>query len=157
MKTCSKCKLNKNLNQFYVKVDGRMGRAAACIECTKKQTAEYKKKFPEAHRSRVRKYNYAKHNITIEQWENMLNKQGGVCAACGEQNSAERNLHIDHDHSCCEGTYSCGKCIRGLLCSQCNTALGLLGDDINKVMNLAAYLVSHENVLTGRTMNECNV
>jgi hypothetical protein len=98
-------------------------------------------------RERTRRYNYAKHGITIEQWDALLESQGGACAACGEANSAKRNLHIDHDHACCPGTYSCGKCVRGLLCSQCNTALGLLKDDINKVMNLGFYLVSHDRTM----------
>ena len=30
------------------------------------------------------------------------------------------NLEVDHDHSCCEGGNSCGKCIRGVLCRGCN-------------------------------------
>ena len=150
MKTCTKCRLEKELDAFYVKESGRDGRTAQCIECIKATTYNYKKNNPEKHREATRKYNYAKHGITIEKWESLLSEQNGCCASCGKENTNERNLHIDHDHSCCPGTYSCGNCIRGLLCSQCNTALGLLEDKVDRVMNLAAYLVSHENVLTGR-------
>ena len=33
--------------------------------------------------------------------------------------------NVDHDHACCpEGGRSCGKCIRGLLCMECNKYLG---------------------------------
>jgi hypothetical protein len=47
---------------------------------------------------------------------------------------------IDHDHSCCPGPRSCGQCIRGLLCSTCNTALGFLHNDPVKVSQLATYI-----------------
>jgi hypothetical protein len=33
---------------------------------------------------------------------------------------------VDHDHSCCPGRQTCGKCVRGLICRQCNTAFGVL-------------------------------
>ena len=47
---------------------------------------------------------------------------------------------VDHDHSCCPGNKSCGKCLGGLLCQKCNVALGYLGDDPKRVMAAARYL-----------------
>src|SRR6266496_914731 len=38
-------------------------------------------------------------------------------------------LTIDHDHDCCPGSASCGKCIRGFLCGLCNSAIGMLNND----------------------------
>lgn len=68
----------------------------------------------------------------------------GVCSAedCGRSG----RLHIDHDHACCpSGKFagrkvSCGNCIRGLLCSNCNAALGLLGDNVSRMRGLLKYL-----------------
>jgi hypothetical protein len=49
-------------------------------------------------------------------------------------------LHIDHDHACCEGAKSCGKCIRKLLCWGCNSALGLIDDRVEVAQALVDYL-----------------
>lgn len=76
-----------------------------------------------------RKYRLAKYNLTPEQYDEILLEQNGVCAICKqpETRKGARYLSIDHDHSCCAGTEnSCGKCIRGLLCHNCNRFLGTL-------------------------------
>lgn len=49
-------------------------------------------------------------------------------------------LTMDHDHNCCPGQRSCGLCVRGLLCTQCNCAAGLLGDDPDRALALARYV-----------------
>lgn len=52
---------------------------------------------------------------------------------------------VDHDHACCrpeERRYSCGKCVRGLLCQHCNRALGLLGESPERIDGLKEYLLS---------------
>lgn len=59
------------------------------------------------------------------------------CGICGNQRSAAQELHIDHDHTCCRG---CDKCVRGLLCGNCNRALGIFGDDIERIQRAIEYL-----------------
>jgi hypothetical protein len=63
--------------------------------------------------------------LTGIEYEAMLAVQEGVCALCGQPPKTKR-LAIDHDHRCCPGHFSCGKCIRGLLCTKCNLFLGLI-------------------------------
>jgi hypothetical protein len=65
------------------------------------------------------------------------------CEACG---SVER-LHIDHDHRCCDGKLGgCEKCIRGLLCFDCNLALGLLRENKDRLLGLLKYIEAKELV-----------
>ena len=58
------------------------------------------------------------------------------CFACG---SFEK-LSFDHDHNICQEKQVCEKCYRGILCRDCNMALGHLNDDINRIMSLKKYI-----------------
>lgn len=77
----------------------------------------------------------AVYSITAEQYAELLAFQGGVCAICrrakgnpdGER--GKRNLAVDHDHSCCAGPTSCGRCCRMLVCGPCNDVLAHFRDD----------------------------
>lgn len=67
---------------------------------------------------------WKKYKRTIEDYERVLEEQGGHCAACPKEPTETRRLSWDHDHSCCPGEESCGECVRGLLCTGCNLKLG---------------------------------
>lgn len=75
--------------------------------------------------------------ISHEDRDRLLEEQGGVCKCCGSPNSgSNKGWHVDHDHK--TGV------IRGVLCANCNVALGQVNDDINKLYQLINYLQSHE-------------
>lgn len=66
-----------------------------------------------------------RYNLTAEAYDALLAAQGGVCAICGQCETATRlgrvlPLSVDHDHACCPSSRSCGRCVRGLLCRSCN-------------------------------------
>lgn len=82
----------------------------------------------------------AAYGMTRERYAEMLAAQNGGCAICGGVNPSGRALAIDHDHSCCPGTHCCGKCVRGLLCSGCNTGIGHLADSPQRLRSAADYL-----------------
>lgn len=66
----------------------------------------------------------------------LLEAQGGKCASCSNITSGSRKgWHVDHDHTT-------GK-VRGVLCYGCNVALGMLGEDLERIEALAFYLRAH--------------
>ena len=67
----------------------------------------------------------------------------GKCAICGttDPNTGKgAAFHVDHDHRCCPGRTSCGKCVRGILCQLCNRIIGMLHDNPEEVEAVLAYL-----------------
>ena len=90
-----------------------------------------------SHRSERRSKWLKHYGITEEQYNEVLVKQGGKCAVCGEDNLDIRgnpsHLCVDHDHAT-------GK-IRGLLCKHCNIAAGNLRDSPERALRLAKYLL----------------
>ena len=79
---------------------------------------EWNKAHPEAAAHIARKARYKrKYGITLAQYDAMLEEQANTCAICGEPPFGVR-LAVDHSHTT-------GK-VRGLLCSSCNSRLGVL-------------------------------
>jgi hypothetical protein len=69
-----------------------------------------------------------RYGITATQFDELLAKQGGVCAICGRENPE----HVDHDHET-------GK-VRGILCFNCNGGLGQFSDNTERLANAIEYL-----------------
>ena len=75
--------------------------------------------------------------------------EGAVRGICKDRNpggKGEGSWCIDHDHSCCPGINSCGKCVRALLCHNCNTTLGRVGDDPEILQAMIAYLDKYATI-----------
>lgn len=82
-----------------------------------------------------------RHGLTVREYMLILAKQKFRCAIPGCDSS--QDLVIDHDHSCCAQSNSCGECIRGLLCSNCNVAVGMIGDCTKKLSGMIKYLTAY--------------
>lgn len=71
------------------------------------------------------------YGISAAKYTQMLTIQNGGCAIC-QKEPGEKFLVVDHDHLM--GT------VRGLLCSKCNVAIGMLADDPDLLRRAAIYL-----------------
>jgi hypothetical protein len=78
-----------------------------------------------------------RYGITLKQFNEILTNQGNVCKICSRDS---KRFVIDHDHACCDTKKTCGKCIRGIICENCNRALGLVEDSIEILNNMIRYL-----------------
>lgn len=103
-----------------------------------KQGMKYQKciQYKPANYTGIEKYDALirkKYGITKNQYDNLLQKQGGGCAICGRVEEPDgRRLSIDHDHNTGE--------VRGILCNNCNNGIGSFGDDIEGMHKAISYL-----------------
>lgn len=75
--------------------------------------------------------------MSLDQFNAMMESQGNSCAICGYSDMSNPKVfpHVDHCHST-------GK-VRGILCSNCNMALGKFKDDTSRLYSAISYLASH--------------
>ena len=94
-----------------------------------------------------RKYVYkTRYKMSEEQYQKKLAEQNYSCAICGTHISElTKRLSVDHDHNCCPALYSCGSCIRGLLCGRCNMSLGGFKDNRGIIVSALNYLNFYSN------------
>ena len=157
-KACRKCKVVKGPDLFPRDRGRRDGRSTMCLTCAAETTAYYRNVAdPEAYRARRaaefgrNRETYRRHNlkkkfgITLEQYNEMLAAQGGVCAICGEPESQVfkktgrlYDMPVDHDHS--TGN------VRSLLCNNCNHGLGHFKDSPELLRRAARYIQKHKAI-----------
>lgn len=168
-KTCSSrsCKQQnpQPIGSFYVDKTCADGFFAFCKACERSRKKEYeknnqekirqkrkvyKKNNKEKHKVNAKKY-YERYpekvralrlknsyNLTLDQYNKMLEMQNKSCAICRRHSSEfKRTLSVDHDHETGE--------VRGLLCSPCNTAIGLFRENLVIIKLAASYIEKHNN------------
>lgn len=141
MKVCRRCKEEKDSGEFGSSAhfpDGLQGECLECRQIINEIKRRYRKRTPGTRKSEHLMYLY---KITLDQYNDMLDSQNGKCAIC-ETHPGGKMLAVDHDHKCCPGRRSCGKCIRGLLCQKCNLLLGRLEENAGFINSAIRYLVS---------------
>ncbi len=137
-KRCCDCDTIKLVSEFNTRNGRRPGQIwlrSYCKKCGEKRNRKWAKNNISKYRAMRRRSNHKKRYTAEEvNYESRLIAQGGICATCGRQPGVGKSsLHVDHDHET-------GK-IRGLLCQQCNRALGLVKDNIATLAAMIDYLI----------------
>ena len=159
--------MEQPLDQFYRAKGTRDGLRGDCRTCFQKRASARYRANPEAAKERTRRWQQEnperyraqqqkakesgakkladrkshlkrKYGMTIEDYDGMLEAQGGGCAICGRAPRPDISLHVDHDHET-------GR-IRGLLCFPCNNTLGDFEDDPARLYAAADYLTREADV-----------
>lgn len=165
-KLCTKCKRDLSFSKFCKNKTVKSGLHSYCKDCTKglkkknkiKELTEeeilaikdkkrlyyleYKKRPVLVTENGLtefkEKYIKQKYNLTPFQYNSLLDEANGLCAICkkpevlNNRGGRIKSLSIDHCHKT-------GK-VRGLLCTKCNSALGLFDDNINVLNQAINYL-----------------
>lgn len=134
MKLCSgPCKITKSLDEFSKDSQRKDGFRHECKHCHNLSMKQLRS--PE----RRRKYRLKTvYGITVEDYDRMYLEQFGRCKICDKhQQEFTKRLYVDHCHIT-------GK-VRGLLCFNCNIAIGKLGDSPDICIKAAKYLKGLDN------------
>lgn len=124
---CRRCGTSKPLAAFGKNTAQRGGLHTYCRVCVADIARAY---------SRSGQATAIRYGLTVEEYQAL----GNECRICGDE-VAGKGRHVDHDHKCCpEIGRSCGKCVRGILCHNCNTGLGKFRDDPALLGAAIAYL-----------------
>ena len=124
MKICNDCKIFLPDTDFYKRTfsSGNVGLQPRCKKCATKNRRQYYK----PHEFMRRKF-----KLTEDQYNDlMINENCQIC------NVELTKKCIDHCHSTNK--------VRGVLCNNCNTALGLVGDNISVLEKMIKYLQKHQ-------------
>ena len=123
-KWCPDCGEVKALGDFPTNRAARNGYMSYCKPCFNQRT-----KASVAKRGGARNYHLIRrYGITEDDFDEMFAEQDGLCAICREAKAE----HVDHDHAT-------GK-VRGLLCFNCNGALGQFRDRTDPMIRAVGYL-----------------
>jgi Recombination endonuclease VII len=128
-KTCTKCREPKPVTAFYKQ--GKY-RRSVCIECTKESVrGSYSRTSQEIKDGRKRRATARRYGLTLEEYD-VLVAEHQHCPICLTTDPGGVGWAVDHNHET-------GK-VRGILCSECNLAIGKLRDNVANLTRAQVYL-----------------
>ena len=145
LRKCVACRKIKSLNDFYKNISRHGGYAYVCKRCQNNFHKNYRKKkyVRIAERKRAKKYREKNKDILLNKRyfkaygissidkQKLLKQQKCKCKIC-QKSINMINGHLDHNHK--------NKKIRGVLCLNCNTAIGLFNDRQDLLKRALNYL-----------------
>jgi hypothetical protein len=155
IRTCSKCNKEKpNTLEFFRRGSGTpIGSVCKdCLAVYHQETYVYtpelaakRKKYCDANKDRSRDYHRMRnYGVSPEQYDEMLKRQGGVCAICHSAPKVRPKhtiLVIDHNHTT-------GR-VRALLCHRCNVVIGMVSESTLLMDNMAQYIINNNTIDNG--------
>lgn len=150
-KECKRCNRLKPLESFYKD----LSKEARCKKCVSELRKVAYKANPEPTKARSRK-RASEHpekirdgklrqtyNLSLIEWNTKFEEQDGKCAICKKPESTVWkgkvvNLAVDHNHETSNN--------RGLLCTKCNRALGLVNENIDTLLEMIEYISKYQKV-----------
>ena len=141
---CTKCEQGKDSTEFRKRKGTRHGYQYWCRQCESEANKKrylpaikkLKKPIDVKEVKRKAKERMLKHryDITIDEYNQLYDNQGGRCKICGDRYilGTTKGLVVDHCHTTME--------VRGLLCGNCNTGLGKFKDDIELLNKAIEYI-----------------
>jgi len=139
-KICSKCKIFKDLNKFYLDRRSKDGCTSSCKACqremkrswaqrNKEKSKDYAAKYRKLNPDKEKNYKLKKkYGISLLTYQELIKKQNKKCGIC----KRNTKLYVDHCHNT--------KNVRGLLCHKCNIAIGMFNDNKKIILNAINYL-----------------
>ncbi len=158
--------LPPTLIYFSAHAHGKYGLQARCRDCARQSQKDFYREHPERKAAKDKKWalknpskikiNHARHRktpkwkktlqknwlrskygLTEEQYQDLWDKQEGLCAVCGrEEEETNQRLHVDHNHT--------DNVVRGLLCGKCNRGIGMFDEEEPLLQKAIDYLRSHK-------------
>lgn len=134
--------------EYYKSTHGKERRLTASMKWYRKNIAKmrkYSREYWNRSENKIKNRDSKLRNdygISLEDYKKMFDIQKGVCAICGlfPYHKTQRTLAVDHNHTT-------GK-VRALLCHKCNSAIGMLNEDVQIIQKVIEYLNKHN----GRTI-----
>lgn len=136
IKHCPRCRTHHPVEHFAIDRAAADGRSGWCKPCRRDWARAHRAANPRrAYNAKLAR----RYGITAEDYDAMAEAQGHACAICHTPDpraagTGKRRLAVDHDHTTGQ--------VRGLLCGPCNSGLGHLGDDPDRLRTALAYLVA---------------